>query len=251
MLIRLEGISDTNCREQETVAADNRQMISAQPEESAAVDAYVERGVSMATDNGCAAWTFELSWWGLCGQGTNEAAALLDLSLQTGRRLRVTERVEGDESAFARDREPCTDAERRVTLEILDRARRTTIDLVTNCPDEVLDWYDPERMLPSFASWHTLRQMAWHVVDTESRYYLPSLGMTALSRGSDLIDELHRSAAHVSAAVTAMPPDHLVEQGGEVWTSVKLLRRLAWHERAEQAVMAQLAERARHDVSRA
>jgi hypothetical protein len=231
------------------VATDNQQMLSAQPAESAAVDVYVECGVAMAANSGCAAWNFELAWWGLCGQRADETAALRDLSLQTGQRLQLSDRVDGDESAFARDREPCTNAERRLTLDILDRARRTTIDLVASCPDEVLDWRDPQRMLPSCASWHTLGQMAWHVVDTESRYYLPSLGLAALSRGSDLIDELHRSAAHVSAEVSAMAPDHVVGQNGEVWTSVKLRRRLAWHERAEQSVMAQLADRARRDLS--
>jgi hypothetical protein len=41
----------------------------------------------------------------------------------------------------------------------------------------------------------------------------------------------------------------VVEQNGEVWTTVKLLRRLAWHERAEQPVMAQLADRARRVLS--
>ena len=32
-------------------------------------------------------------------------------------------------------------------------------------------------------------------------------------------------------------PGYLVVEGGEVWTTVKLMRRLAWHERSELETM--------------
>jgi hypothetical protein len=40
-----------------------------------------------------------------------------------------------------------------------------------------------------------------------------------------------------------MPPDLVRCEAGETWTSVKLLRRLAWHERGELVAMQDLADR--------
>jgi hypothetical protein len=112
----------------------------------------------------------------------------------------------------------------------------------------VLDWDDPQRVLPPWAWWRTLRQMAWHVADTESRYYLPRLGLPSRRREADLLQELQRSAAHVHAAVQGVPAALLRRSDGEVWTTTKLLRRLAWHERGELEVMRRLAERARQHL---
>jgi hypothetical protein len=78
--------------------------------------------------------------------------------------------------------------------------------------------------------------MAWHVADTESRYYLPRLGLPSRPREADLLPELQRSAAHVHAAVRRVAPALLRRSDGEVWTTTKLLRRLAWHERGELVV---------------
>jgi len=82
------------------------------------------------------------------------------------------------------------------------------------------------------------------VADTESRYYLRSLGVEPVPRTLDLIDELRRSAEHVRAVVTRVPPDLVVEARHEVWTTTKVLRRLAWHERGELAVLRNLLARA-------
>jgi hypothetical protein len=90
--------------------------------------------------------------------------------------------------------------------------------------------------------------MAWHVADTESRYYLPRLGLPSRPRDADLPVELQRSAAHVHKAVSRVPPALLRRSDGEVWTTTKLLRRLAWHERGELVVMRRLAERARQHL---
>ena len=83
----------------------------------------------------------------------------------------------GFESAFQRDRRPCTAAERQATRDILASVRSELIALVSELSDPLLDWEDPERVLPSYASWRSVRQLAWHVVDTESRYYLPCTGL--------------------------------------------------------------------------
>ena len=143
-----------------------------------------------------------------------------------------------------RDRSSCTQAERRATLAVLDDSRRRTRALVRSCSDAVLDWDDPDRMLPPLANWRTIRQLAWHVADTESRYYLPRTGLGYRDRATDLTTELDRSAAYVRAVVASMPAAVVRAEDGEIWTSVKVLRRLAWHERGELAVMEALAERA-------
>lgn len=116
---------------------------------------------------------------------------------------------------------------------------------MTSSPPEVLDFDDPTRLLPTWARWRTLRQMAWHLADTESRYYLPGLGLPTRPAGPDLTTELAASALHVRATVSTMPADLIHRDGGEIWTTAKVLRRLAWHERSELVTMHQLARRAR------
>jgi uncharacterized damage-inducible protein DinB len=188
---------------------------------------------------------------GTCGQGLQETAAVAALAdaaaraRGTAQHVVVVERIHGDEQAFGRDHQPATAGERAQTLAILSAARQQTLALISACPDAVLDWDDPQRVLPPWASWRTLRQMAWHVADTESRYYLPALGLPARAREGDLLEELQRSAEHVRTAVSNVALARVRRSEGEVWTTTKLLRRLAWHERGELVVMQRLAEQAR------
>lgn len=208
---------------------------------------YVENSAGPAGDLASAAWSFDLDQWGRCGQGADEALALQDLQRALGPRaeLLVAERVEGDEQAFNRDRVPCTEGERRATLEILRQIRPQTVALLRSCSAAELEWDDPERVLPSFAGWRTLGQMGWHIADTESRYYLPCLGLGYRERAEELFVELERSAEHVRTVIEVMPGDLAVEGEQGSWTSVKVLRRLAWHERGELAVMREMLSRAR------
>ena len=48
---------------------------------------------------------------------------------------------------------------------------------------------------------------------------------------ADFEDELDRSALHIRQVLRSMPLTFRTEHRGEAWTPVKLLRRLAWHER--------------------
>lgn len=218
------------------------------------LDAYLEIGVGAHADNAVVAWAFDLDLWGTCGQGLQEATAVAALEHAAARirgsaqHVVVVERIHGDEQAFRRDHQPATTSERAQTLAILGAARQQTLALISACPDAVLDWDDPQRVLPPWAWWRTLRQLAWHVADTESRYYLPRLGLANRPREADLLVELRRSAAHVHAAVSSVASALLRRSRGEVWTTTKLLRRLAWHERGELVVMRRLAERARQHL---
>jgi len=123
-------------------------------------------------------------------------------------------------------------------------ARDDTVALVTSCSPEVLDYDDAARVLPSWARWRTLRQMAWHLADTESRYYLPCLGLPYREPEPDLLAELAASAEHVRAWVRRMDADLVCRHRHETWTTAKVLRRLAWHERSELVTMHRLAARA-------
>lgn len=202
------------------------------------VSVYVERGVRGHRGEVTVAWSFDLRYWGHCGQGHDERAALEALSRAAGidpDAMVVAERIEGHESAFERDRCPATPEELARTVEILKAARADTIALVRSATVAELDWRDPdaERAGPGGPRWHTIRQAAWHFCDTESRGYLAKLGEPPPPRSLDLLTELERSHQHVLATLARLSPSRSRSLGGETWTTVKVLRRLAWHERAE------------------
>jgi hypothetical protein len=232
----------------------------------AMVAVCLEFGVGAHVDDAAVAWVYDHRWWGLCGQGTDERSAIADLAgraadayrgflarhhlaAPTLDALEVVERVHGDERSFERDRQPATDRELERTLTILDAARADLSALLAACSETELDWDDPERRLPAWARWRTLRQMAWHIADTESRYYLAALDIDPPERADDLDVELRRSHRHVMMTLPTLPRDRRVERGDEQWTTRKLLRRLAWHEPAELEAMRQLRERARTALS--
>ncbi|MDQ2847556.1 MAG: hypothetical protein M3Y77_14680 [Actinomycetota bacterium] len=155
------------------------------------VPLYVESCVNLASAGGAAGWTFDLRWWGRVGQGADEREAVRDLSAQLGDiRTQLVERIQGDEQAFVRDLAPVRWQQRCATLEILQAARADTVRLVGAATDDQLDRVDPTRRLPGWASWVTARDLAWHIADTESRYYLPCLGFPARPRLPYLLTEL-------------------------------------------------------------
>lgn len=192
---------------------------------------WVETGVGMAFTAGAAAWSFDLDLWGTCTQGRDPQEAVAAFQRDHGP-AGVIQQIDGDEQAFERDHTPASDAELTSTLEILTAQRERTLSVVVDLPDALLDRDDPSRLMPHWARWHTIRETIWHIADTESRYYLPQLGLPTRGREVDLEVELRASAAHVRTVLTQMPRD-LVVTGDELWTSTKLLRRLAWHEAGE------------------
>ncbi|HYV01304.1 MAG TPA: DinB family protein [Actinomycetota bacterium] len=224
-------------------------------------DVFVEFDVGGHVDHAVQAWTFDLPHWGLCGQGVDEESSLSALrgaalralaSFLTAHgedcpplgRLRVVERVTGDELAFARDHRPATDRELERTLQLLAWARSDLIELLDGSTENELDWDDPARVLPSWATWRTPRAMAWHIADTDSRYYLASLGVDPPPREPDLREEMERSAQHVRRVLPSLRRDLRVERRGQVWTTTKVLRRLAWHARVEVDVVRDLLAKA-------
>ena len=204
-------------------------------------DIYIEYPVEMAFSDGAAVWSFEPELWGTCVQGASAGAAVAAWMAIHGPST-IVETIRGDEQAFQRDFEPASEVELERTLAILATQRSQTVRLLDELPADVLDREDPDREMPDWAGWRTIRQMMWHICDTESRYYLPRTGLPARDRRDSLREELVASQRHVKAVLTTMPRDLAYQSDGEVWTTVKLLRRLAWHERGElEAIKSLLA----------
>ncbi|HUF33934.1 MAG TPA: DinB family protein [Acidimicrobiales bacterium] len=221
---------------------------------------------------------FDLEHWGLFADGADETSALAALehahesfarflsqhgaSCGPFQEVEVAERQPPtDEGAFDFERAPATAAERQRTLELYRWAREDLVRLLETATDTELDWVDDSRRLPDWAWWHTARQMAWHCAITESCYYLASVGVsrpppfaeltTPLPAPSTatLLDLLAVSQAHVERSIEHLPSDLVVVTNDEVWTTRKVLRRLAGHERAENDVTAALLHNARLALS--
>lgn len=223
----------------------------------------IESGVGAHIDDASLAWAYDVRWWGLCGQGVDEPSALEDLYGRAQRGYarfmsthgeapelldspQILERVQGDEQAFGVDLDDPTGAEVARTRTMLVWARQDLFALVASATEEELDRVDPDRELPSWATWLTLRDMAWHISDTESRYYLAKVGIGPPARSTELMDELRSSHGHVLDALPRLARCGVVRtEIGEVWTARKVLRRLAWHERSELDAMKDLLRRAR------
>jgi hypothetical protein len=209
---------------------------------------YVETGAGLHRNGAAGAWSFDLPYWGQVGQGIDEPSALAALEVATGHPVdsfTVAERIHGDELAFDRDRRPATPDEVAMTQSLLAAARDATVRLVTSASEAELDWADPARRLPDWAGWRTPRQLAWHIADTESRYYLAGLGVEPRPRAADLLTELRESHVHVRTTLRELPPDLVHHRNRKEWTTVKVLRRLAWHETGELVVLQRLLARAR------
>ena len=204
---------------------------------------FVEHPVQMAYTRGAAVWVFDADLWGVCVQAQTVEHAVERWEDAHGPST-VVETLHGDEQAFDRDIHPATDAELERTLALLEEQRARALRRVDGLSAEALDAEDPDRELPGWARWRTIRDMLWHICDTESRYYLPMTGLPARERHSDLRTELAASQRHVRSVLHGMPRTQVHRERGEVWTATKLLRRLAWHERGElDAIDALLAAR--------
>jgi hypothetical protein len=224
----------------------------------------LEFGVGAHVDDATLAWVYDHRWWSLCGQGIDETSALEDLTARAHpsyarflerhgeiarslplEELEIVERIHGDELSFQRDHEPATDEELQRTTTLLAYARAELLALIEDCSEAELDWDDPDRQLPRWARWRTLRQMAFHIADTESRYYLAALDIGPPERCEDVDDELRRSGAHVLDVLARLERDRAVTSADGCWTTRKVLRRLAWHERSELDAIRTLRDRAR------
>lgn len=225
---------------------------------------------------GAAAAALDVEHWGLDAEGSDEDEALGQLVSVAHERFAAFVASHGnacpaigevtvvarqaalaDEGAFDFERHPAAPEERARTLELHGWARADLVEMLRAACDQHLDWVDPDRALPDWAWWDSARKMAWHCAITETRYYLGRLGIPAPRPFAEfpapfpvpstvvLIELLSISQEHVKRWIDRLPDDLIVEAGGEVWTTRKVLRRLASHEQGENHVTASLLAKAR------
>ncbi|MFD1713732.1 DinB family protein [Amnibacterium flavum] len=201
--------------------------------------AYVEVHTDETGGMSSRAWTFDLGFWGTARTAETAVGALAMLQRSTGApTIELEEQVDDFDPSFARDLEPATPGERATTMEILERARARTLELVENA-----EWWQlsrPSNEVPDIdpLGYASAGDLVRAFADKESRVYLPALGFEPREPLPDLVDELEASHEHVMRVVASLP-DVLISvtpDGGE-WTSVKLLRMLAWHERAHLGLL--------------
>ena len=236
----------------------------------------IRQGVDVGDAGGVEAAALDIEHWGLDAYGRDETDALEQLTSVAHSRFTAFLEAHGDscrasdevtvvshqthlneEGAYDFERESARVDERARTLELHGWARADLLKMLRDAAEEELDWADPDRELPSWAWWDTPRKMAWHCAITETRYYLGRLGIAppdpfaALTRPlpapstSDLLELLFISQEHVRLWVERLPDCLVVETEDEVWTTRKVLRRLAGHERDENHVTASLLAKAR------
>lgn len=183
-----------------------------------------------------AIWSFDLEAWGECTQAPDDTSALTLFSRRVHvapNELRVAERITGPRAVFKQDLAPASDEQIARTLQLLELHRSRTLSLLDAVSEDDLDTQDPTVEQPPWMPWRTPRQILHHIADTEARAYPRWCGLPQLGQVDDLRTELEASARHIGRVILEMPRSFTTEHRGETWTPVKLLRRLAWHERIE------------------
>lgn len=225
------------------------------------VPIYVESDVDAHMSSGTQAWSYDLSLWGVVGQGSNEPEAIADLKRRSTYYLAdrrpafvVCERIVGDEQAFAPDLQAATEQEVQQTIQILSRSRAKTLRHFQALSDEDLVHTDPDRILPDWANWYSIREMFEHILLTESAYYIERLHPTgndwsehtlSVLSSDELALALSQSLYRTLGFIAASRRDLVRCNDAEIWTYRKVLRRLAWHERSELGVIDTLVAQTR------
>jgi hypothetical protein len=152
------------------------------------------------------------------------------------RAVRVVERVHGDEVLFSRDAEPCEVDEIDLAIRLLTASREDLIETVSSLPPDALDWEPPYRSFAAWATWKTVRATLAHIANTETRYYLPSVGHeprlppAPVDGGwREFLPEHREEATRFLRGMHDAADRARVSQDGD-WSLRKVLRRLVRHE---------------------
>lgn len=200
---------------------------------------YVDAADGMAGLGEVAVWSFDLALWGECTQAASESVAMKKFAQRCNRSdLVVEERITGPDQVFDRDYRPATDAEIDTTLRKLEMQRSITIELIVRAGAAgALDAQDISVVQPAWMTWRTPRTIAEHLIADACGAYLKRLALPVITPQGELIDDLVASGTHLHQVIQDMPRDRVTSYKGEVWTSVKFLRRQAWHEGVEQVFL--------------
>jgi len=157
--------------------------------------------------------------------------------LEPGSRIDIAEEIHGDEVLFTPDRRPTTESEINRTVQLLQASRSDLISVLEDLPAAALDWDPPyERFLP-WASWRTARQVAVHIANTETHYYLTAIGFDPPWEPVPSDSEWHSFLADRRADAIRFiselrgASDLVRVDNTEAWSVRKVLRRMVWHER--------------------
>jgi hypothetical protein len=152
--------------------------------------------------------------------------------------IEVVQRVAGNEVLFDADIAAAPPDMVTETIDLMHAARSDLLATVESLPDVVLDWEPPYRAFAPWADWRTIRQILVHIAQTETRYYLTSIGhepgMTCEGGGGDwrpfLSEERAAALAFLEDLKSAPDRARVRPRGEEQWSVRKVLRRLIRHE---------------------
>jgi hypothetical protein len=151
--------------------------------------------------------------------------------------IRIAERLRGDEVMFSHDAEPCEIRELDLAIQLLSASRKDLLATVSSLPSDALDWDPPYRSFADWATWRTVRAILAHVANTETHYYLPSLGHQPCSAPAkadgdwaQFLPEHRQETIRFLEGVRASSDRARVSRNGEEWSVRKVVRRLVRHE---------------------
>jgi hypothetical protein len=152
--------------------------------------------------------------------------------------VEVVERISGDEVMFSADGLAVSPDLIDLTIRLLDASRCDLLNTLEQLPDAALDWSPPYRSFAPWATWRSVRQILAHIANTETHYYLGSIGCSPrVAAARDDGDWLAFLAEHRVEAVDLLrgirdsgDRCRLTRREDGDWSVAKVLRRLVWHE---------------------
>ena len=153
--------------------------------------------------------------------------------------VEVVEQIRGDEVLFAWDRDPATFGELDQAINLLQASRSDLVTTLEWLPAATFDWDPPYEGFLPWARWRTVRQVVAHLANTETHYYLPTIGFHPSAEpvpgDSEWQSFLAGRREEVVECLDRLrhTPDlaQVTEAWAEGWSVRKVLRRLVWHER--------------------
>lgn len=152
--------------------------------------------------------------------------------------LKIVEQISGDEVLFEADRAPVTDGQIDRTIRLLRASRGELVRTLESLPGGALDWDPPYRAFASWATWRSIRAVCAHIANTETHYYLPSIGYPPRIPPAPADGDWRRFLPRHRQETTARLEDlrassdrtRLRIEQEEQWSAAKVLRRLVRHE---------------------
>ena len=149
----------------------------------------------------------------------------------------IIEEVTGDEVLFTPDYLPATAEEIGLAIRLLQATRADLVSVLGEAPPGALDW-DPryQGFLP-WARWRSVRQVAAHLANTETHYYLGAIGFhppwePVPPEGEWPLFLADRRAAAIQFLDDLKGASDLARVDPDAgWSVRKVLRRMIWHER--------------------